>query len=69
MITAPLTQKVCPYCHEDIEGFVKTLDKNGHAVIRPDYLSIYGATIEVKYFKHSFKFPINYCPMCGRQLR
>lgn len=37
---------LCPFCHEDIDGYVTPLEKNGHAYIWND--GIDGWHIEIK---------------------
>ena len=57
---------ICRYCHEDSEGYVQTIDKNGHAYI------IWGDRgmnkLILRYGKERRETPIFYCPMCGRNL-
>ena len=55
-------QSACEYCHEDSDGYVLSVEKNGHAYIQNGKLALrangwWG------------ECAINYCPMCGRKLR
>lgn len=52
----------CDYCHEDIDGWVKPIEKNCHASIHLDNL-----ILSAKGWNGKAK--INFCPMCGRSLR
>ena len=61
-ISRQAEQSACEYCHEDLEGYVKSIEKNGHAYIQNGKLALrangwWG------------ECAINYCPMCGRKLR
>ena len=51
----------CEYCHEDLDGYVKPIEKNAHAYVAADSLVVSFAR-QVRVCK------INYCPMCGRRL-
>ena len=55
-------QATCEYCHEDSDGYVLSVEKNGHAYIQNGKLALrangwWG------------ECAINFCPMCGRKLR
>lgn len=56
----------CEYCHEDLEGYVKPLEKNCHAYLdtrcvnAPKLIVGFGRAIRV--------CNIKFCPMCGRRL-
>lgn len=55
-------QATCEYCHEDSDGYVLSIEKNGHVYIQNGKLALrangwWG------------ECSINYCPMCGRKLR
>ena len=55
-------QSACEYCHEDSDGYVLSIEKNGHAYIQNGKLALrangwWG------------ECGIEYCPMCGRKLR
>jgi len=53
----------CEYCHEDRDGYVVPFDKNAHAYWKyPDKLI-------VQFGKERRECKINYCPMCGRELK
>lgn len=54
----------CEYCHEDKNGHVKTLDASGIFYILPNY-----SYLRMRWFGESVNVCIEYCPMCGRQLR
>lgn len=56
----------CEYCHEDSDGYVFPLEKNGHALVR---FGMDGWTLSVKYGTWRKNIRINYCPMCGRRLK
>ena len=58
-------QNQCAYCHEDADGYVKPLEKNGHAFIS---FGMLGAHISVNAKGWKNDITINYCPICGRQL-
>ena len=58
-------QANCYYCHEDTEGYVEPLEKNGHAFIRFG-MDGWELSIKAKGWHGSAK--IRYCPMCGRDL-
>ena len=59
---------LCPFCHEDIDGYVTPLEKNGHAYIRNDGFD--GWHIEIKANGWRGLVPmIRFCPMCGRKLK
>ena len=54
---------MCEYCHEDRDGYVMPLDKNAHAYYKfPDKLVL-------KFGREMRECKINFCPMCGRNLR
>ena len=52
----------CEYCHEDLDGYVKPIEKNGHAYIGAD-------TIIISLGRRICVCQVNYCPMCGRRLK
>ena len=56
----------CIYCHEDSDGYVKPIEKNGHAFIRFG-MSGWEISLGAKGWNGSAK--IMYCPMCGRRLK
>lgn len=49
---------MCKYCQEDKDGYVTSLDKNGHVCIHKSYICI-------NWYGHKAELPINYCPVCG----
>jgi len=52
----------CKYCHEDLDGYTMSREKNCHAwVQQPNKLVIY-------FWGNLRKCEIKYCPMCGRRL-
>ena len=55
--------KSCPYCHEDRDGYVAPIEKNCHAFIR------YPNKLILTFDLQRRECRINYCPMCGRELR
>ena len=57
---------MCEHCVEDYDGYYKPLDKNGHICI---FDMVHEQFIEIDWYGHRMKVPINYCPMCGRKLR
>ena len=59
-------QTDCEYCHEDIDGYVKPIEKNCHAFIR---FGMNGWCLELCAKGWHGETKINYCPMCGRRLR
>lgn len=54
-------QTDCDYCHEDSDGYVRPIEKNGHAVI-------FGSVLYLKAEGWRGEVEIKYCPMCGRRL-
>ena len=58
-------QTDCEYCHEDSDGYVKPIEKNGHAFIRFG-MNGWEMSLHAKGWHGSAK--IMYCPMCGRRL-
>ena len=58
-------QKQCEYCNEDSEGYVKPIEKNGHAFVR---FGMNGWELELKANGWHGSAKIRYCPMCGRDL-
>lgn len=55
----------CPYCHEDSDGFVFPIEKNGHAYVWHD---VDGWAISLRANGWHGSAKIRYCPMCGRDL-
>lgn len=58
-------QKTCEYCHEDVDGFVTPLEKNGHAFVR---FGMDGWELDLTANGWHGSAKIRYCPMCGRDL-
>lgn len=56
----------CRYCTMDYDDYVLPLEKNGHVFLYP---SIGAWSLQVNVHKWSKQIPINYCPICGRDLR
>jgi hypothetical protein len=59
-------QTDCCYCHEDSDGYVTPLEKNCHAFIR---FGMNGWCLNLQANKWHGETKINYCPMCGRELK
>ncbi len=59
-------QKMCEYCHEDSDGYVKPIEKNNHAFVRFG-MDGWELSLKAKGWRGSAK--IMYCPMCGRELK
>ena len=57
---------MCEYCEEDYDGWYKPLDKNGHVCV---FDTPHEKRIDVTYYGNRLRIDINYCPMCGRNLR
>ncbi len=58
-------QKICEYCHEDSDGYVKPIEKNNHAFVR---FGMDGWELDLKANGWRGSAKIRYCPMCGRDL-
>lgn len=56
----------CDYCHTDVDGLVRPIEKNDHAYIYKDMFGHWKLNIRVKGYVR--ECDINYCPMCGRRL-
>ena len=56
----------CEYCHEDADGFVTPLEKNGHAFVQ---FGMNGWELSLKANGWHGSAKIRYCPMCGRDMR
>lgn len=56
---------MCRYCKTDGDGYIKPLDKNGHACVfdRP-----HEKILDITYYGNHIKISINFCPICGRKL-
>lgn len=57
--------EICRYCHEDFDGYYKPLDKNAHVTV---FDITHEKILDINWYGHKMKIPINYCPMCGRRL-
>ena len=55
----------CECCHEDSDGYVTPIEKNGHASIRFG-MDGWELSLHAKGWHGSAK--IKYCPICGRRL-
>jgi hypothetical protein len=58
-------QTNCEYCHEDSDGYVRSIEKNSHAwIVRR------GRSMKLRIgLKGEYReCDILYCPMCGRRL-
>lgn len=58
-------QATCEYCHGDFEGYVKPIEKNGHAFVRFG-MDGWELSLHAKGWHGGAK--IRFCPMCGREL-
>ena len=58
-------QTDCEYCHEDSDGYVRSIEKNSHA-----WLVRRGRTMKLRVgFNGGYsECDILFCPMCGRRL-
>ena len=58
-------QTDCEYCHEDSDGYVRSIEKNSHA-----WLVRRGRTMKLRVgFRGEYcECDILFCPMCGRRL-
>jgi hypothetical protein len=59
-------QTNCGYCREDVDGYVKPIEKNGHAFVS---FGMNGWELELKAKGWHGDVKIQYCPMCGRKLK
>ena len=57
----------CEYCYTDSDGYIKPLDKNCHVFI--NLLGMHPNTLEINWYGKQMSLPINYCPICGRDLK
>lgn len=58
-------QATCEYCHEDLGGCVKPIEKNGHAFVR---FGMFGWELSLRAKGWHGSAEIRFCPMCGREL-
>ena len=59
-------QTTCDFCHEDREGYIKPIEKNCHAFVSFG-INGWGLYLQAKGWHNEVQ--INYCPMCGRELK
>lgn len=59
-------QTNCDYCHEDVDGYVKPIEKNNHAFVR---FGMNGWELSLRTNGWHGSTKIMYCPMCGRELK
>lgn len=59
-------KEICRYCNEDFDGWYQPLDKNGHLCV---FDTPHKKYIDVSWYGHKMQIDINYCPMCGRELK
>lgn len=52
---------MCEYCNEDFDGYYRPLDKNAHVTV---FDKPHEKILEIDWYGHRMKLPINYCPMC-----
>lgn len=55
----------CEFCNTDSDGYVKPIEKNGHAFVR---FGMNGWVISLRANGWHGECKIRYCPMCGRDL-
>ena len=55
----------CEYCNTDSDGYVKPIEKNGHAFVR---FGMNGWVISLRANGWNGECKIRYCPVCGRDL-
>ena len=60
-----IKNKRCEYCNTDSDGYVKPIEKNGHAFVR---FGMNGWVISLQANGWNGECKIRYCPMCGRDL-
>lgn len=56
----------CEYCHTDVDGYIKPIEKNCHAYIWRSGVTGWHLSLKAKGW--SSEVPIRFCPMCGRRL-
>ena len=57
--------KRCEYCNPDSNGYIKPIEKNGHAFVR---FGMGGWKLCLNANGWLGNAKIRYCPMCGRDL-
>lgn len=65
-----MANELCLYCHEDFDGYIQMLPKEGvgNAYIHCSHFGGWAINFSGKYHTKA-KIKINFCPMCGRKLR
>jgi hypothetical protein len=65
-----MANELCGYCHEDFDGYVLMLPREGtgNAYIHCSTFDGYTLNFSGKYHTKA-KIKIHFCPMCGRKLR
>lgn len=65
-----MANELCGYCHEDSDGYVRMLPREGvgNAYIHCSHFDGWAINFSGKYHTKA-KIKINFCPMCGRELR
>ena len=65
-----MANELCTYCHEDFDGYVQMLPREGagNAYIHRSTFGGWTINFSGKY-KSIAKIKICFCPMCGRKLR
>ena len=60
----------CDYCTPDSEGYVQKLPREGNInAAMLDFVCQGTVLLARGPYKSRAEFPINFCPMCGRDLR
>ena len=55
---------MCNYCEYDRDDYIRAIEKHGHIVLQPET-----AELRIRYYGNRSYVSINYCPMCGRNLK
>ena len=56
----------CPYCHPDLDGYVKPMERKGRIFIYPTFGSY---KLIARWANNREECVINFCPLCGRNLK
>ena len=67
-----MANKLCPYCHADRDGYVQLLPREGigNASIQWHHPAFGGWMLHFSgKYRTEAKIRINFCPMCGRELK
>ncbi len=67
-----MATKNCPYCHTDRDGYVQQLPREGvdNASIHWHHPAFGGWMMHFSGNNRTYaKIKINFCPMCGRELK